>query len=106
MLIVDTLIIKGVRFVLDKLIQAVDAELNDDTHLRERLLEAQMRLELGELSQEEFAAVEEEVMERLREINAERGGGAAVAMGSGDYEVAGIEAEAKLGYEGEDEDGS
>ena len=52
MLIIDSLIVSGVRFVLDKIVAAVDTELNDDTALRERLLDAQMRLELGELTQE------------------------------------------------------
>ena len=46
MLIIDSLILSGVRFVLDKVAAAVDTELNDDSVLRERLLVAQMRLEL------------------------------------------------------------
>ena len=54
MLIIDSLIISGVRFVLDKVAAAVDTELNDDTVLRERLLDAQMRLELGEMTQDEL----------------------------------------------------
>ena len=36
MLIIDSLIISGVRFVLDKVAAAVETELNDDTVLRER----------------------------------------------------------------------
>ena len=48
------------RFVLDKVAAAVESELNDDTALREALLDAQMRLELGEMSQEEFDGLEAE----------------------------------------------
>ena len=47
MLIIDSLLISGIRFVLDKVAAAVDTELNDDTALREQLLAAQMRVELG-----------------------------------------------------------
>ena len=68
MLIIDTLLIGSIRFVLDKVAAAVETELNDDTALREQLLAAQMRLELGEMSAEEFAAVEGELLARMREI--------------------------------------
>jgi len=71
MFLIDSLLIDGLKFVLDKLVQVVDAELNDDTVLRERLLDAQMKLELGELSMEEFSEVERDVFARLREL---RGG--------------------------------
>ena len=36
--------------------------------LREQLLEAQMRFELGELTEEEFADIERDVLARIREI--------------------------------------
>ena len=68
MLIVDRMLVGGIKFVLTKLVAAVEAELNDDSHLREELLAAQMRLELGELSEEEFAGLERDVLARLREI--------------------------------------
>lgn len=92
MLIVDSLIIKGVRWVLGKVVAAVDAELNDDTVLRQRLLEAQMRHELGELSDEELAGIESDVMVRLREIQAARGGGGPVQMNPEEMKITGIEA--------------
>ena len=52
MLIIDSLLVCGIRFVLDKVAAAVETEMNDDTALRERLLAAQMQLELGEMSQD------------------------------------------------------
>lgn len=76
MLIVDRLLIGGIRFVLEKVASAVETELNDDTTLREHLLTAQMQLELGEISQPEFDAIEADVLARLREINERRTGGA------------------------------
>ena len=68
MLIIDTLIIGGIRFCLDKIVTAVDREMNDDSALREELMAAQMRYELGEIGQEEFEAVETEMLARIREI--------------------------------------
>jgi hypothetical protein len=70
--ILDSLLIGGLRFVLDKLAAATDAELNDDSALRQQLLEAQMRLELGELSEGEFVQLETDLLARIREIRAVR----------------------------------
>src|SRR5262252_10503386 len=85
MFLIDSLLIDGLKFVLDKLVQVVDAELNDDTVLRERLLDAQMKLELGELSMEEFSEIERDVFARLRKL---RGGHTApLSMTSGDGSV-------------------
>jgi len=70
MFLLDTLLINGVSFVLDKVATIADAELNDPARQRERLLEAQLKLESGELTEEEFAAVESDVFERIREIKA------------------------------------
>ncbi len=68
MLIVDSLILSGVKFVLTRLAEAVEAELYDESHLREELLAAQMKLELGEIDDEEFGQIEESVLAGLREI--------------------------------------
>jgi hypothetical protein len=68
MFFLDSLLIGGLRFVLDKLVAVAEAELQDDTVLRERLLNAQMRLELGELTNEEFVEIERDVFDRLREL--------------------------------------
>ena len=92
MLIIDSLLIGGLRFVLDKVAAAVDTELNDDTALREQLLAAQMRLELGELSQEEFEAFEADILARLREIRERRQGTDAAAISPKDYRITGIDA--------------
>jgi hypothetical protein len=67
-LILDTLVIGGLKFVLRRIAEAVDAQLNDVDVLREELLAAQMRLELGEMSEAEFAAVERDLLARMREI--------------------------------------
>ena len=74
MLIVDSLIISGVKFVLTRIAEAVEAEMYDETHLREELLAAQMKLELGEITDDEFAQIEEQVLAGLREIGERKRG--------------------------------
>jgi len=66
--ILDSILIGSLRFVLDKVVAAAEAEMNDDTALRDRLLEAQMQLELGEITEKEFARIERDVLARIREI--------------------------------------
>jgi hypothetical protein len=70
MFLLDSLLINGISFVLDKVATVADQELNDPDRQRERLLEAQMKLETGEITDEEFAAIETDVFERIREIKA------------------------------------
>jgi len=70
--ILDSLLVGSLRFVLDKIVAAAEAEAEDDSSLRERLLEAQMQLELGEMSDAEFAEVERDVLARIREIKQSR----------------------------------
>ena len=95
MLIVDSLLISGIRFVLDKVAAAVETEMNDDSALREQLLAAQMRVELGEMSQEAFDSFEADILARIREIRErQRGGEIAIESPSDmrDMIVTGIDA--------------
>jgi len=66
--ILDSLLIGSLRFVLDKVVQAAEAEAQDDSALREQLLEAQMRLELGEITDAEFVEIERDVIAAIRRI--------------------------------------
>jgi Gas vesicle protein G len=88
--LIDDLMFGGLRFVLDKLVVAAEAELQDDTALRERLLEAQLRLELGEIDEAEFASIEREVLARIREIMGNRQGSLTM---SPDDRVTGVDIE-------------
>jgi Gas vesicle protein G len=74
MFILDSLLIGSLRFVLDKIVAAAEAEAADDSSLREQLLKAQMRLELGELTDDEFAEIERDVLARIREIKGQQQG--------------------------------
>jgi gas vesicle protein GvpG len=92
LLIIDSLLISGIRFVLDKVAAAVETEMNDDTALRERLLAAQMQVEIGEMSQEAFDTVEADIIERLREIKERQHGGAPASISPADMKITGVEA--------------
>ena len=89
MIILDRLLTGGIKFVLGKIAAAADAELNDDSRLREELLAAQMRLELGEIGEEEFRALEADLLARLREIRERQMG---EAPRPGEMKVTGVEA--------------
>jgi hypothetical protein len=90
MLLVDRLLIGGIKFVLEKIVAAVDEQMNDESHLREELLAAQMKLELGEITDDEFRVIESFVLERMREIRERRGGGQ--PLSPTEMKIAGVEA--------------
>jgi len=92
MFILDSLFVGGLRFVLDNIVAAAEAEMHDDSALREQLLEAQMRLELGEITEAEFSAIERDVLARIREIKSRQPDAGLVAL-SPDDRIAGVEIE-------------
>lgn len=94
MLIVDSLIISGVKFVLTRLAEAVEAEMYDESALREELLATQMKLELGEISEEDFARIEEQILASMREVKARQkaAAGEPEAGQRGTYGIESVEA--------------
>ena len=58
---------------------------------REQLLEAQLRFDLGELSDQEFAEIERDLLVRIREIKGAQPGG--LTLASPDVRVVGVETE-------------
>ena len=89
MFLLDSLLVSGLRWVLDTVATAADAEMNDDTVLREELLAAEMHREMGEISDDEFAEIEADLLARIREIKERREGGSGpIAFGQGDEEGA------------------
>jgi hypothetical protein len=73
MLFIDDLLlspVNGFIFILNQIQKIADKELNDDTFIKEQLLELQMRVELDEISDEEYREREAELFARLRAIKA------------------------------------
>ena len=75
MFILDSLLIGGIRFALEKVLQVAEQELDNPEALQQRLLEAQMQLEEGAIDEETFAAIESDVFARLRELRGEEATG-------------------------------
>jgi len=71
MFLIDDLLlapVNGFKFILGQIQKMADQELNDDTVIKEQLLELQMRLELDEISDAEYQEREAELFARLRAL--------------------------------------
>lgn len=64
--------IAGFKWVMNTIQKMADEELMNDQPWKERLIELQMRLELGELTEEEYGCEEAVVFQALRDIRARR----------------------------------
>ena len=85
MFLLDSLMISGISWALRTVVSAAEAEMNDDSALREALLEAEMRREMAEISEDEFVEVEADILARIREIKERREGGSGpLAFGAGE----------------------
>ena len=82
MFLLDSLMISGIKWALQTVVTAAEAEMNDDSALRDRLLEAEMQREMGEISDEEFTRIEADLLQAIREIKERRDGGSG-ALGFG-----------------------
>ena len=89
MFILDSLMIAGIRWALETTLAAAEAEMNDDSVLREQLLEAEMRREMGEISDQEFQDIEADLLARIREIKERREGGGPLGFGAQPMETTG-----------------
>jgi hypothetical protein len=71
MLLIDDLLlspITGFKFILRTLQRIAEEQYTDDAPVKERLLELQVLLESGEISEEEYVQREGEILQELREI--------------------------------------
>jgi cytochrome c-type biogenesis protein CcmH/NrfG len=71
MLFIDDLLlspITGFKFILRTLQRVAEQEYTDDAPLKERLLELQVKLEEGQLSEQDYVAEEAVIIRQLREL--------------------------------------
>jgi hypothetical protein len=102
MILLDRLIYGGLRFILTQVAAAADQELDAEGLLQEELLVAQMQQELGEITEEEFAAVEAEILPLLRASREARQAGLGQGAGpASSGRVVGVE----VSFGGDDGDG-
>lgn len=64
--------VAGIRWSLGKVQNVVEEELTDDAPVKQELMELQMQLELGDITDAEYVEREAALMGRLREIRAWR----------------------------------
>lgn len=64
--------IAGFRWVMKTIQKMADEELMNDQPWKERLIELQMQLELGEIAEEDYVREEAIVFQALRDIRARR----------------------------------
>ena len=88
MFILDSLLINGIKFALEKVAQVAEQELDNPEALQQRLLEAQLQLEEGAIDESTFAEIEADVFARIRELKGDgAGGGIADASAFDEIEV-------------------
>ena|SRR5438270_10622051 len=71
MLLIDDLLglpFSGFNFVLRTLQRVAEEQYTDDGPIKERLLELQLRLESGEITEDEYTNEEATIIRQLREI--------------------------------------
>lgn len=62
--------LRGTIWLAERLAEYAERELGDEATVRRLLVEAELALEAGELSETEYEAVEDELLERLELIRA------------------------------------
>jgi hypothetical protein len=71
MFLIDDLLmmpIDGMKFVFRTLARVAEEQYTDDAPLKERLLELQLKLESGEVTEKQYVKEEGEILRELREI--------------------------------------
>ena len=62
--------LRGTIWLAEKLASIAEDELNDEKAVRRLLLEAEQALDRGELTEDEFEQIEDELLERLELVRA------------------------------------
>jgi hypothetical protein len=60
--------VAGIRWTLGQVQRVAEQELTDDTKIKADLMELQLRLELGEIDEAEYAKAEAVLMQQLRDV--------------------------------------
>ncbi|MEO7082839.1 MAG: gas vesicle protein GvpG [Gemmatimonadaceae bacterium] len=64
--------VAGIKWSLGKVQGVVEEQLTDDAPIKQELMELQMKLELGDIDDDEYVRQESEIMIRLRDVRAWR----------------------------------
>jgi hypothetical protein len=58
----------GIEWSMNQVMKVVEEELTDDAPVKQEFMELQMKVELGEIDDDEYVVREAEIMARLREV--------------------------------------
>ena len=97
MFLIDDLLfspISGFKFIMRTLNRIAEEQYTDDAPLKEQLLELQVRLDSGEITEDDYIAEEARILRDLREIQNRKG------------EMAGLPPEEGTGLSGSVQEGS
>lgn len=97
MFLIDDLLMlpfTGFKSIMKTLIKVAEEEYTDDAPLKEELLNLQVRLDQGELSEQDYVAEEARILRGLREIQNRK------------WELSGLEPERAQGLSGKVMEGS
>jgi hypothetical protein len=62
----------GIKYCIDKVVEYAEHEANDEGLVREQLLELQIELEEGRVTEDEYAEREAVIFARMRELREQR----------------------------------
>ena len=71
MLLIDDLLfapLSGFKFIMRTLIKTAEEEWTNDAPLKEELLHLQIKLENGDITEDEYVLQERDILDRLRQI--------------------------------------
>jgi hypothetical protein len=57
--------VRGTIWIAERLLEEAERELNDPQAIEQQLLDAEARFERGEISEEEFELIEDDLLRRL-----------------------------------------
>lgn len=86
--LLDSLLINGLHFVLDKVAAVANQELDSVETVDRALVDAQLQLEEGVITEDEFVVIERDLLDRLRVLKRDTPGGVADTRSFDGIEVA------------------
>ncbi|PDW01091.1 gas vesicle protein GvpG [Candidatus Chloroploca asiatica] len=60
--------INGTIWIAEKLLEQAEGEIYDEGKVRGQLMEMELKLDLGEITEDEYMEAEEYLLERIKEI--------------------------------------
>jgi Gas vesicle protein G len=85
MLLIDDLLLapfSGFNFIMRTLLKVAEEQWTDDAPLKEQLLELQVQLESGDLTEEQYLEAEAAILREIREVQRRK-----IELAGGDFDA-------------------